>query len=90
MHGTVQTTPDTSTSEKKLVVDPVCRMTIDPATAAAREVFDGKPVYFCSEGCRRRFRQAPTMPLMRRRLPPRRRAATINVVRSRAGMICND
>lgn len=38
-----------------MVVDPVCRMTIDPATAAAREVVDGKLVYFCSEGCRRRF-----------------------------------
>ena len=42
-----------------MVVDPVCRMTIDPATAAAREVFDGKPVYFCSEGCRRRFLASP-------------------------------
>jgi len=59
MHGTIQTTPDTSASEKKMVVDPVCRMTIDPATAAAREVFDGKPVYFCSEGCRRRFLASP-------------------------------
>ncbi|MBK5264731.1 MAG: YHS domain-containing protein, partial [Alphaproteobacteria bacterium] len=38
-----------------MVVDPVCRMTIDPSTAAASEVFEGKPVYFCSHGCRRRF-----------------------------------
>jgi YHS domain-containing protein len=45
--------------EEKMVVDPVCRMTIDPATAAAREDFEGKPVYFCSEGCRHRFLENP-------------------------------
>jgi YHS domain-containing protein len=55
MHGTIQITPDTSASEKKMVVDPVCRMTINPDIAAASEVFEGKPVYFCSQGCRRRF-----------------------------------
>ncbi len=42
-----------------LVVDPVCRMTIDSATAVACEVFEGKRVYFCSEVCRRRFLASP-------------------------------
>jgi YHS domain-containing protein len=60
MHGTLQAASDSSESEeKKLVVDPVCRMTIDPATAAASEVVDGKPVYFCSESCRHRFLANP-------------------------------
>ena len=59
MHGTIQAGPDSSALAEKIVIDPVCRMTIDPATAAAREVFDGKPVYFCSEGCRRRFLASP-------------------------------
>ena len=42
-----------------MVVDPVCRMTIDPATAAASEMFEGQSVPFCSEGCRRRFLASP-------------------------------
>ena len=46
--------------EEKMIIDPVCRMTIDPTTAAASEVVDGKRVYFCSEACRRRFRVNPT------------------------------
>jgi len=42
-----------------MVIDPVCGMTINPATAAALEVLDGTPVYFCSEGCRHRFLANP-------------------------------
>jgi Cu+-exporting ATPase len=33
------------------VTDPVCGMTVDPATAAARRSADPDTVYFCSEGC---------------------------------------
>lgn len=58
-HAGHQAVAATSVSEKKIVVDPVCRMTIDPATAAASEVFEGKPVYFCSQGCRHRFLENP-------------------------------
>jgi YHS domain-containing protein len=59
MHGTIQSTPEPVALTEKVVVDPVCRMTINPATAAAREVFDGRAVYFCSEGCRHRFLANP-------------------------------
>ena len=59
MHGNLQAAPDASASPETWVIDPVCRMTIDPATAAAHEIFDGKPVYFCSQGCRRRFLENP-------------------------------
>jgi YHS domain-containing protein len=60
MHGTLQAAPDFSASAERLVIDPVCHMTIDSNTAAARAVFDGKPVYFCAESCRRRFLANPS------------------------------
>ena len=60
MHGIIQSTPDSAALAETMAIDPVCRMTIDPATAAASEVFEGKPVYFCSEGCRHRFLANPT------------------------------
>jgi P-type Cu+ transporter len=35
--------------------DPVCGMTVDPATATAHESHGGQEYYFCSPGCRDRF-----------------------------------
>jgi Cu+-exporting ATPase len=40
--------------------DPVCGMSVDPATARYRVDYDGAPVYFCSERCRTRFLASPT------------------------------
>jgi Cu+-exporting ATPase len=37
------------------LVDPVCGMTVDPASAAATATHDGVPVHFCSVGCRDTF-----------------------------------
>ena len=59
MHGTIQVAPGSLAPLETMVFDPVCRMTINPATAAASEIIDGKPVYFCSEGCRHRFLANP-------------------------------
>jgi YHS domain-containing protein len=42
-----------------MVVDPVCSMSLDPAEAAASADYDGTRVYFCSEGCHRRFMADP-------------------------------
>ena len=39
----------------ELALDPVCGMTVDPATAKWTAEHDGKTVYFCSEGCRNKF-----------------------------------
>jgi Cu+-exporting ATPase len=39
--------------------DPVCGMSVDPATAAAAWEHDGSTYYFCSVGCMERFRQEP-------------------------------
>jgi heavy metal translocating P-type ATPase len=35
--------------------DPVCGMTLDPATSAHRTMNEGQIFYFCSEGCQQRF-----------------------------------
>jgi P-type Cu+ transporter len=42
-----------------LVTDPVCKMEIDPKTAAGKSDFDGKTYYFCSAGCKREFDKDP-------------------------------
>jgi Cu+-exporting ATPase len=39
--------------------DPVCGMSVEPATAAAAWEHDGTTYYFCSVGCMERFRQDP-------------------------------
>jgi YHS domain-containing protein len=40
-------------------VDPVCGMRVDPAHAGAPAVHDDRRLYFCSDGCARRFAEAP-------------------------------
>ena len=39
--------------------DPVCGMTVVPATAAARFEYGGKAYFFCAVGCMERFRGEP-------------------------------
>ena len=41
-----------------MVRDPVCGLNL-PKDRALRELFDGEPVYFCSERCRALYRRAP-------------------------------
>jgi len=41
------------------VVDPVCKMTIDSATAAATSEYKGQTIYFCAKGCKTKFDAAP-------------------------------
>lgn len=40
-------------------IDPVCGMTVDPATAPARTTFQGKTYYFCHPHCLHRFKADP-------------------------------
>lgn len=42
-----------------MVVDPVCKMALEPAEAAASLEFEGERFYFCSTACRERFRADP-------------------------------
>ncbi|HEX2061809.1 MAG TPA: YHS domain-containing protein [Thermoanaerobaculia bacterium] len=39
--------------------DPVCGMTIDPATAAASSTYEGETYHFCARGCQARFDANP-------------------------------
>ncbi|MDB5650454.1 MAG: haloacid dehalogenase [Hyphomicrobiales bacterium] len=41
------------------VKDPVCGMTVDPATAKHRTEHEGKSYFFCSAGCRQKFEDDP-------------------------------
>jgi xanthine dehydrogenase accessory factor len=36
-------------------IDPVCLMTVDIATAEYMSDYEGRPVYFCSRGCKKAF-----------------------------------
>ena len=41
------------------VTDPVCGMTVDPATAAASVEHEGRTYYFCGKGCAKSFTADP-------------------------------
>src|SRR5262249_8868462 len=49
-----------SASGTATTVDPVCGMTIDPETAAARRDVDGVTYHFCSTHCAESFDADPT------------------------------
>ncbi|MGA7616470.1 MAG: YHS domain-containing protein, partial [Thermoanaerobaculia bacterium] len=55
-HGHAHEEP--SAKEVK-VLDPVCGMGIDPSKAAAKSVYEGKTIYFCSAGCKTKFDADP-------------------------------
>ena len=40
-------------------VDPVCGMTVDPDHAAGQSEYEGRTIYFCAAGCKRRFDADP-------------------------------
>ncbi|MER6591371.1 heavy metal translocating P-type ATPase [Micromonospora purpureochromogenes] len=47
------------TSGAEMTVDPVCGMTVDPATASRTHRSDGSIVFFCSAGCAASFAADP-------------------------------
>ncbi|HYO75216.1 MAG TPA: YHS domain-containing protein [Thermoanaerobaculia bacterium] len=51
---------NTPTTTAASVTDPVCGMTIDPATAAGSSTYKGQTYHFCSRGCETKFNVAPT------------------------------
>ena len=50
----------TSNEEDFGGIDPVCMMTVDPATAQWHSEFNGKTFYFCAPSCKRSFDKDPT------------------------------
>ena len=39
--------------------DPVCRMTVELAKAAAQSTYKGQTYYFCAVGCKQAFDREP-------------------------------
>lgn len=50
----------TATAERRVVVDPVCKMSVSAAEADPHVDRDGKRYYFCSATCRDKFTANPT------------------------------
>ena len=46
-------------AEAQMVMDVVCGMMIDAATAAAKRTYDGKDFYFCGTACAKAFDSNP-------------------------------
>lgn len=57
MNNKVPANPSPLTSS--IATDPVCGMRVDPAKARATGEYSGKTYYFCSEGCAKKFAEAP-------------------------------
>ena len=45
----------TTSSKETQAIDPICGMTVDPASAAGTSERDGKLYYFCSPFCKKKF-----------------------------------
>lgn len=56
--------------EAAVVRDPVCGMTVDPATAKHSVRHQGRDFYFCSAGCKAKFEAEPQKYLGDRAAPP--------------------
>ena len=57
-----------SHAQVKPEIDPICGMTVDPATAAGQYGYKGKIYYFCSASCLERFRADPEKALNKKSL----------------------
>jgi YHS domain-containing protein len=42
-----------------MAIDPVCKMQVEEAKAAATSEYQGKTYYFCALGCKKSFEQNP-------------------------------
>jgi YHS domain-containing protein len=47
------------TQPVKSAIDPVCGMSVNPATTDITTVVEGQHYYFCAEGCRKAFMENP-------------------------------
>ena len=65
MIPTLQIEPTVEVSEGRkeddmaTVIDPVCKMEVEPNTAAGKEEYKGKTYYFCSKMCQEKFKADP-------------------------------
>ncbi len=61
-HGHQHAHPHHDTDTEGLARDPICGMTVDPATAKYRSERDGEAFFFCSQRCMQRFEAGETGP----------------------------
>jgi len=61
---------DHRAGSKTGVLDPVCGMTVDPATSKHRFDHQGTAYHFCSAGCRSKFAADPAKYLEKKSTPP--------------------
>ncbi len=52
-------TPNSTLRTPHSSIDPVCGMTVDPASAAGSHEYKGETYYFCSNGCQTKFKADP-------------------------------
>jgi Cu+-exporting ATPase len=45
--------------DDKMTTDPVCGMTVDPATSKHRSTYEGRTFHFCCGGCKAKFEAEP-------------------------------
>jgi YHS domain-containing protein len=45
--------------ERRMAVDPICKMEVDPKTAKWKSTYNGKEYYFCAPGCKKTFDKNP-------------------------------
>jgi Cu+-exporting ATPase len=61
---------NTATKGERLVIDPVCGMKIDAASAAGSHEYKGETYYFCNPMCLERFKNDPEKYIGHRQNPP--------------------
>ena len=81
--GSMLPTPLTNSNPAASAVDPVCQMTVDPASAPGSE-HDGRAFYFCCDGCRSRFTADPAKFLG----PAPKKAPTVETPAAGATWVC--
>ncbi|AEI04584.1 cation translocating P-type ATPase (plasmid) [Afipia carboxidovorans OM5] len=62
---------DQPPAESGKVLDPVCGMTVDPATSKHRFDYQGRTYHFCSANCRTKFAAAPETYLDKSKAAPK-------------------
>lgn len=50
----------TKRKETEMETDPICKMQVDPKTAAGQSEYEGKTYYFCAPGCKQKFDANPS------------------------------
>ena len=58
--GPTQTVQHSMPPPHERAVDPVCGMTVDPASAAEHRILNDEPFWFCSAGCAQQFDEYPS------------------------------